>query len=110
VSFATYTFKYTCLRNHVSILTGPLLNTILLRDMFLLKQQRVTLQAFFNSFDDEGDGYLAHNEFAVMVASLDMEMDNEQLRAVIKSIDTDGGGFIDYPEFEGAMQRHQQVQ
>jgi Ca2+-binding EF-hand superfamily protein len=76
---------------------------------YVLKQQRVTLQAFFNSFDDEGDGYLAHNEFAVMVASLDMEMDNEQLRAVIKSIDTDGGGFIDYPEFEGAMQRHQQV-
>jgi Ca2+-binding EF-hand superfamily protein len=70
----------------------------------------VTLLAFFNDFDDEGDGYLAHNEFAVMVASLeDIEMDNEQLRAVIKSIDTDGGGFIDFPEFEGAMKRHQQV-
>lgn len=57
----------------------------------------------------KGDGYLAHEEFKGMVSSLNIKLSGEQIRSVIRAIDLDGGGFIDFPEFEAAVKRHEDV-
>ncbi len=57
----------------------------------------------------KGDGYLAHEEFKGMVSSLNIKISGEQIRSVIRAIDLDGGGFIDFPEFEAAVKRHEDV-
>lgn len=44
-----------------------------------------------------------------MVISLGVQTSGEQIRSVIRSIDLDGGGFIDFPEFEAAVKRHEEV-
>ncbi|CAM9408593.1 unnamed protein product, partial [Choristocarpus tenellus] len=74
-----------------------------------LYEKNLTLHEFFNQYDKEGDGYLAHEEFKGMVASLNINMTGEQVRSVIRSIDLDGGGFIDFPELEMAVKRHEEV-
>lgn len=57
----------------------------------------------------QGDGYLAHEEFKGMVSSLNIMLSGEQIRSVIRAIDLDGGGYIDFPEFEAAVKRHEEV-
>ncbi|CAM9385906.1 unnamed protein product [Chrysoparadoxa australica] len=74
-----------------------------------LFQKDMSLEAFFQQYDKEGDGYLTYSEFKYMVEALELRMSAELLRAAIKSIDMDGGGFVDFPELELAMQRHEQV-
>lgn len=44
-----------------------------------------------------------------MVISLKAKLSGEQIRSVIRSIDLDGGGYIDFPEFEAAVKRHEEV-
>lgn len=44
-----------------------------------------------------------------MVSSLNVKLSGEQIRSVIRTIDLDGGGFIDFPEFEAAVKRHEDV-
>ncbi|CAM9944551.1 unnamed protein product, partial [Ectocarpus sp. 6 AP-2014] len=75
----------------------------------LIYKENKTLQMFFNQFDKEGDGYLTHEEFKGMVSSLNVKLSREQIRSVIRTIDLDGGGFIDFPEFEAAVKRHEEV-
>ena len=57
----------------------------------------------------QGDGYLAHGEFKGMVSSLNIILSGEQIRSVIRAIDLDSGGYIDFPEFEAAVKRHEDV-
>lgn len=44
-----------------------------------------------------------------MVSSLNIMLSGEQVRSVIRAIDLDGGGYIDFPEFEAAVKRHEDV-
>lgn len=44
-----------------------------------------------------------------MVSSLDIKLSEGHIRAVIRSIDLDGGGYIDFKEFEAAVKRHEDV-
>lgn len=44
-----------------------------------------------------------------MVSSLEIKLSGEQMRSVIRAIDLDGGGYIDFPEFEAAVKRHEDV-
>lgn len=44
-----------------------------------------------------------------MVSSLNIKLSGEQVRSVIRAIDLDGGGYIDFPEFEAAVKRHEDV-
>lgn len=44
-----------------------------------------------------------------MVSSLNIKLSGEQIRSVIRAIDLDGGGFVDFPEFEAAVKRHEDV-
>lgn len=44
-----------------------------------------------------------------MVSSLNIKLLGEQIRSVIRAIDLDGGGYIDFPEFEAAVKRHEDV-
>lgn len=60
-------------------------------------------------FPTQRDGYLTHEEFKAMVSSLNIKLSGEQIRSVIRAIDLDGGGFVDFPEFEAAVKRHEDV-
>ncbi|CAM9266001.1 unnamed protein product, partial [Scytosiphon promiscuus] len=84
-------------------------NAIFARMANILYKENKTLHTFFHQFDKEGDGYLAHEEFKGMVSSLDIKLSGEQMRSVIRAIDLDGGGYIDFPEFEAAVKRHENV-
>lgn len=44
-----------------------------------------------------------------MVSSLNIKLSGEQIRSSIRTIDRDDGGFIDFPEFDAAVKRHEDV-
>lgn len=44
-----------------------------------------------------------------MVSGLNIKLSGEQIRSIIRAIDLDGGGYIDFPEFEAAVKRHEDV-
>lgn len=74
--------------------------------LFVMQQEPMAFRARNRH---QGDGYLAHGEFRLMMMGLSVRVSEEQIRAAIRSIDLDGGGFIDFPEFDAAMKRHEEV-
>ncbi|CAM9553623.1 unnamed protein product, partial [Phaeothamnion confervicola] len=75
-----------------------------------LFQRDQTLRALFGQFDSSGDGYLSYNEFRRLVESLGLAaLSGEQVHAVLRAVDSDGSGFIDLPELEAAMLKHETV-
>ena len=63
------------------------------------KEELNRLKKIFYKIDLNLDGKLSKDELKYAFKEAGMEMKNEQLNKVIKSIDFDGNGFIEYEEF-----------
>jgi len=53
----------------------------------------------FSNYDGDGDGYLAPNEFALLLADLGMELDDRYTLKAFNVIDTDSDRRISFDEF-----------
>ena len=53
----------------------------------------------FSNYDGDGDGYLAPNEFALLLADLGMELDDRYTLKAFNVIDTDSDRRISFEEF-----------
>ena len=58
----------------------------------------------FNGFDKDGGGNIEAEELALVMKALGQDPTKEQLDAMVKKVDTDGSGEIDFDEFLLLMQ------
>ncbi|XP_022090993.1 calmodulin-A-like isoform X3 [Acanthaster planci] len=65
------------------------------------KQQ--ACKGVFKQFDKNGDGKVSKGELREVITLLHREPSDEDLQALMKHIDKDGSGFIEYDEFEKMM-------
>ena len=61
-----------------------------------------TIQAF-RVFDRDNDGYISAYELKQVLTVLGEQVTDEQAQAMIRDADSDGDGFVNYPEFVNAL-------
>lgn len=71
------------------------------RDLAALREQ-------FNAADIDGSGSIEATEMGVICAELGEKLTNKQLRALIKEVDTNGNGMVEWEEFLHAMFKKRQ--
>ncbi|GMH63933.1 hypothetical protein TL16_g03842 [Triparma laevis f. inornata] len=59
----------------------------------------------FGMFDDNGDGTVDAQELRAVLRALGTEMDHDKVVEIIQTIDNDGSGVIEFPEFVTLMRK-----
>lgn len=67
--------------------------------------QLMEVNEAFNRFDRDGDGHIEAKELGTVMRIMGMEPTSEQLNTLVESIDVDGNGKIELPEFANMMAR-----
>lgn len=62
------------------------------------------LKEVFALFDKDGGGTITQDEIGAVLKNFGIEYSDSQLKTILKSIDTDGNGEIDFGEFCAMMQ------
>ena len=62
-------------------------------------------QEAFNQFDKDGDGHITVQELGVVMMGLNIKVTKAELYDVIKQVDTDNNGTIEFNEFFAIMQK-----
>ena len=65
----------------------------------LFKQQRLKMRDAFDDFDIDGDGVVTPGEFRAGLASLRLGLTDDQVDDILRIVDKDGDGQINYSEF-----------
>ena len=60
----------------------------------------------FGLFDRDSDGAISASELGDVMRSLGETPTNAEIEAIIRELDTDGSGTIDFPEFLTLMTKH----
>ena len=61
------------------------------------------LKRVFDMFDIDGDGEITREELCTMIETLHIDMPKETVLNLMRSVDTDGNGTVDFEEFTDAM-------
>ncbi|KAF6173399.1 hypothetical protein GIB67_027094 [Kingdonia uniflora] len=69
----------------------------------LTEEQIVEFQEAFCLFDKDGDGCITIEELATVIRSLDQNPTEEELHDMIREVDADGNGTIEFEEFLNLM-------
>ncbi|KAH7516282.1 probable calcium-binding protein CML25 [Ziziphus jujuba] len=68
--------------------------------MMMINQSQIAeLEEVFKKFDVNGDGKISSSELGSIMGSLGQHATDDELRKMIKEVDSDGDGFIDLNEF-----------
>ncbi|RCV36347.1 hypothetical protein SEVIR_7G321500v4 [Setaria viridis] len=65
----------------------------------LSKQQIEEFREAFSLFDKDGDGTITSKELGTVMRSLGQSPSEEELQEMVKEVDADGSGAIDFQEF-----------
>ncbi|KAF5840375.1 hypothetical protein DUNSADRAFT_16923 [Dunaliella salina] len=60
----------------------------------------------FSLFDKDGDGWITTKELGTVMRALGKSPTEAEVAAIVKEVDPDGKGVIDFPEFVGIMGRN----
>merc|ERR1711934_946614 len=71
----------------------------------LSDQQKVEIKEAFELFDTDGSGSIASGELKVAMKALGFEPKEGEIEQMIKNVDDDGDGEMDYDDFERMMQK-----
>ncbi|KAF0914666.1 hypothetical protein E2562_031127 [Oryza meyeriana var. granulata] len=71
----------------------------------LTSEQMVAFQEAFLLFDKNGDGCITLEELAAVTRSLGLEPTDQELNDMMREVDTDGNGIIDFQEFLSLIAR-----
>jgi len=69
----------------------------------LTPHQLVEISSAFKNFDRDNDGHIEPGELKTVMSNVGMVLSDEQARALIAGVDTDGNGMIEFDEFVGIM-------
>ena len=69
----------------------------------IIEEQIDEFKEAFTLFDKDGDGTINTNDLGFVMRSLGQNPSEEELRNMIKNVDTDGNGNIDFTEFLSVM-------
>jgi len=69
----------------------------------LTPHQLVEIASAFRKFDRDGDGHIEPREIKTVMANLGCPQNDEQVKHLIASVDTDGNGMIEFDEFVSIM-------
>ena len=65
----------------------------------------VKLKQIFDDIDTDGEGQLDDSELKELMLSLGVDMNHQEVLAVLLEMDTDNTGSVDFPNFKGWWQR-----
>ena len=65
-----------------------------------------TFRDIFSQFDKDGDGTLATKYIGTIMRSLGQSPTEADLHYIVRKVDADGSGFMDFPEFVTMMANH----
>jgi len=71
----------------------------------LTEEQIAEFKEAFQIFDKDGDGSITTKELGTVMRSLGQTPSEETLKQMIKEVDVDGSGTIDFIEFLGLMEK-----
>jgi calmodulin len=74
----------------------------------LTEDQIAEFKEAFSLFDRDGDGKITSKELGTVMRSLGQNPTEAELADMIKEVDVDGNGTIDFPEFLNMMARKMQ--
>ncbi|KAK8684716.1 hypothetical protein V6N13_040732 [Hibiscus sabdariffa] len=74
----------------------------------LTEEQVSEFKEAFNFFDKDGDGCITVEELATVIRSLDQNPSEEELQDMIREVDADGNGSIEFSEFLSLMAKKMQ--
>ncbi|KAL4297171.1 hypothetical protein GQ457_12G003840 [Hibiscus cannabinus] len=74
----------------------------------LTEEQVSEFKEAFNFFDKDGDGRITVEELATVIRSLDQNPSEEELQDMIREVDADGNGSIEFSEFLSLMAKKMQ--
>ncbi|GMT32446.1 hypothetical protein PFISCL1PPCAC_23743, partial [Pristionchus fissidentatus] len=63
----------------------------------------------FNMFDTDGSGAIGNEELKQAMISIGMDSNEEEIDKIIKEVDADGNGEIDFDEFCACMKKSQKI-
>lgn len=81
-----------------------LASIVLIRIEAILFQKHLLLKDVIRQYDKSSRGYLSHDEFKRLVDDLPVDLSAEQVRQIIREIDSDDDGYIDLAELENALE------
>ena len=71
----------------------------------LTDEQIAEFKEAFSVFDDDGNGTISTGELGMVMHSLGQSPTEAELEAMVREVDADGDGDIDFSEFLGMMAR-----
>ncbi|KAK2105488.1 calmodulin-like 3 [Saguinus oedipus] len=71
----------------------------------LTEEQITEFKEAFSLFDKDGDGCITTRELGTVMRSLGQNPTEAELQDMMREIDQDGNGTVDFPEFLGMMAR-----
>lgn len=81
-----------------------LASIVLIRIEAILFQKHLLLEDVIRQYDKKSRGYLSHDEFKRLVDDLPVDLSAEQVRQIIREIDSDDDGYINLAELENALE------
>ena len=82
-------------------------NIVLIYIEAMLFKNGQLMHELVTTFDEDGNGYLSHDEFKDIIDQLDdIELTNEQFRDVIRQLDEDNDGMVSLAELEHQVRYH----
>ncbi|KAF8176298.1 calmodulin [Pholiota molesta] len=75
----------------------------------ITEEELLTYKDAFLSFDRDGDGTITTSELGTVMRSLGRNPTNVELEGILKSVDKDQNGTIEFSEFVDLMGRSQQT-
>ncbi|GIL77249.1 hypothetical protein Vretimale_3079 [Volvox reticuliferus] len=69
------------------------------------EERYVEYKEAFNLFDSDGDGYITTKELGTVLRALGKSPTEAEIDAIVREVDPENRGVVDYKEFEKIMRR-----
>lgn len=76
---------------------------VLIKMEAVLFQKGIVMEHFIRQYDEDSSGFLSHDEFRSLIRDLPIDLSPEQIRLVVRTLDSDQDGYVGLKELEKAL-------